>query len=274
MAIGKNKRAGKKNGRKGVKDPFLRKEWYDVIAPNNFKTRKVCKTCVNKTIGLKVAADSLKGRVFEANLSDLQDKDESFAYRKVQLRVDEIDGKRCLTNFHGMDLTNDALRSLVRKWQTTIEAHCDVKTADGYFLRMFCIAFTAKMDNAVRRPGHPLTVYAQSSRVHQIRLRMMSIMRHQASSCTLHELVSKFIPELIAKDIKKACFGIYPIDNVFIRKVKILRMPKYDVNKLLEIHTDVATEDTGKKVEAPAEAAEPAEPVVGDVPAEVAPKAN
>ena len=62
------------------------------------------------------ANDYLKGRVLEVSLGDLT-KDEDRAFRKIKLRVDEIQGKNCLTNFHGMDFTSDKLRSLVKKWQ-------------------------------------------------------------------------------------------------------------------------------------------------------------
>ena len=54
-----------------------------------------------------------------------------------------------------MDFTTDKLRSLVRKWQTLIEAHVEVKTTDGYMLRMFCIGFTKKRAGQVNAtPGH------------------------------------------------------------------------------------------------------------------------
>lgn len=80
----------------------------------------------------------MKGRVFTASLADLQ-KDEDQAHRKIKLRVEDVQGSKCLTNFYGMDLTTDKLRSLVRKWQSLIEAHVDVKTTDGYTLRVFAI---------------------------------------------------------------------------------------------------------------------------------------
>ena len=62
-----------------------------------------------------------------------------------------------------MDFTTDKLRSLVRKRQSLIEAHIDVKTTDAYTLRMFCIAFTKKRVNQQK-----VTCYAKASQVRQV----------------------------------------------------------------------------------------------------------
>jgi small subunit ribosomal protein S3Ae len=172
------------------------------------------------------------------SLADLN-KDEEQSFRKIKLRIDEIQGKNCLTNFHGMDFTSDKLRSLVRKWQTLIEAHVDVKTTDGYLLRLFAIGFTKRRPSQVRK-----TTYAQSSQVREIRKKMFEIMTREATSCDLKELVQKFVPEAIGREIEKAARSIYPLQNVYVRKAKILKAPKFDVSKLLELHgesTDVGS---------------------------------
>jgi small subunit ribosomal protein S3Ae len=101
-----------------------------------------------------------------------------------------------------MDFTTDKLRSLVRKWQSLIEAHVDVKTTDGFMLRVFCIAFTKKRANQVKR-----TCYAQSGQVRQIRKKMVEIITREATSVDLKDLVQKFIPEAIGTDIEKSCQG-------------------------------------------------------------------
>ena len=103
---------------------------------------------MNRTTGLKNANDALKGRILEVSLADLQ-KDEDHSFRKVRLRIDEVQGKNCLTNFHGLDFTSDKLRSLVRKWQTLIEANVTVKTTDDYLIRLFAIAFTKRRPNQI-----------------------------------------------------------------------------------------------------------------------------
>lgn len=37
------------------------------------------------------------------------------------------------------------------------------------------------------------------------------------------------------KEIEKACQGIFPLQNTAIRKVKVLRAPKLDITKLMEV---------------------------------------
>jgi hypothetical protein len=51
----------------------------------------------------------------------------------------------------------------------------------------------------------------------------------------------------IGTQIERECQGIYPLQNVFIRKVKILKKPKFDSFKLMELHGETRTEDTGVK---------------------------
>jgi len=257
MAVGKNKGlkiGGKKGVKKKIVDPFTRKDWYDIKAPNTFKVRQVGKTLVNRTAGTRIAADGLKGRVFEVSLADLQKEENAErSFRKFKLLVEDVQGKNCLTSFHGMNLTTDKLRSMVKKWQTLIEAHVDVKTTDGYMLRVFCIGFTKKDEMSTKK-----TCYAQSAQVKNIRKRMIRIISREVSKTDLKGVVNKLIPDSIATDIEKACQGIYPLHDVHIRKVKVMKRPRFDLTKLMDLHgegsgtTTVTTDSaTGEVVERP-----------------------
>ena len=49
---------------------------------------------------------------------------------------------------------------MVKKWQSMIEARVDVKTSDAYTLRLFCVGFTKKRQNQIKK-----TSYAQTQQV-------------------------------------------------------------------------------------------------------------
>merc|ERR1712186_47507 len=247
-------KGGKKGAKKKIIDPFTRKDWYDIKAPSIFKVRDVGKTLVNRTQGTRIASDGLKGRVYEVSLADLQaETDAERSFRKFKLICEGVQGKNCLTNFYGMNLTTDKLRSMVKKWQTLIEAFVDVKTTDGYLIRVFCIGFTRKQDMSTKK-----TCYAQAQQVRNIRKKMIDIISREVSSTDLKEVVNKLIPDSIARDIEKACQGIYPLHDVHIRKVKVLRRPRFDLTKLMDMHGEgsgkavVSTDpNTGEVVERP-----------------------
>merc|ERR1712227_895058 len=93
-------------------------------------------------------------------------------------------GKNCLTSFHGMNLTTDKLRSMVKN----------------------------------------------------IRKRMIRIISREVSKTDLKGVVNKLIPDSIATDIEKACQGIYPLHDVHIRKVKVMKRPRFDLTKLMDLH--------------------------------------
>jgi len=229
MAVGKNKKMGKKGAKKKAVDPFSRKEWYDIRAPAMFTNRNIGKTLVNRTQGTRIATDFLKGRVFEVSLGDLNNSE--FDFRKFRLICEDVQGKTCLTNFHGMKFTRDKLCSIVKKWHTLMEANVAVKTTDGYVLRLFCIGFTKRQNHQIKK-----TSYAKSSKVRQIRAKMVEIMQKEVAACDLREVVNKLIPDSIGKDIEKTCSYIYPLQDVYIRKVKVLKKPKFELGKLLEMH--------------------------------------
>jgi len=271
MAVGKNKKLGKarKGGRTRKADPFLKKEWYDVRTPACFSVKSAGKTIATKTQGIKVARDTLLGRVIEVSLGDLKENTEEEAFRKFKLRVEDVNGFNCLTQFHGMDLSTDKLRSLVRKNQSLIEAHVDIRTADGYSVRVFAIGFTKKHKEHVKK-----TAYSSAAQTRAIRKKMKEVMNKETTGVDLHELVNKLTLEQIGKEIEKHTQAIYPLKDVLIRKVKMLRAPKADVSKLVEaaggadllakstgvVATGVkpavvpGLEDTGMKVDSEAEA--------------------
>jgi len=246
MAVGKNKKlnvGGKKGNRKKVSDPFQKKEWYDIKAPTMFDIRNCAKTLVTKSSGTKISSDGLKGRIMELNLADLQShaggdanvKDEDQGFKKVKLCIEDVQNRNCLTDFHGLNFTRDKMCYMVRKGQSKIMANLDVKTMDGYTVRLFCVGFTTEQKDQLK--SH---CYAQTSQIRRIRKIMRDIIHTEASKGFLRDLVKNLIANSMEAEITKKTSRVFPLKNVHIYKCKVLRKPKFDITKLMELHKEGA----------------------------------
>ena len=257
MAVGKNKRmskGGKRGAKKKIQEPMLRKEWYDVVAPENFEVRQFAKTICNKTQGLKIAADNLRGRVYEVNHADLTKdaptKDQAF--RNVKFEVLEVNGRNLLTQFHSLSLTTDKIRSLLRKWCTLIEAPLEVTTADGYRLRLFAMCFTKKQRGQLSK-----NCYSKTRLEKWVRLRMQKIATARLSKLNINDAVTMLMNDVLVDEMSKRCNAIVPLRDVKFSKVKVIRTPKFEMAKLYDAHGEIPASKEGEAREVE-EAEEPA----------------
>lgn len=265
MAFGKNKKVpkGGKKGGKNKQDKFAKKVWYDIRAPSylgsassddkkrlvNFKRCGL--TVVSKTAGQRTESEGLMGRVAEINLADLNGNSDD-SHRKVKLEVQETQGKACLTEFHSMGFTRDKMCQMVKTKQSLIEAFVDCKTTDGYVVRLFVIAFTKransdKTGNDANR--HIMTrrfCYAQSAQVKKIRQRIVAFLSQEVAKGSLQQGIKNIISSTWEDKLKKLVERIYPCEPIHIFKAKLVKKPKFDITRLLEVHNKA--DDSSMKV--------------------------
>lgn len=165
--------------------------------------------------------------------------------RKIKLVVEDIDGKTLKTSFYGMDVNRDKLCQFIKKRQTLIEAFVDVKTTDGYLLRVSVIGFTRPVPGQIKK-----TSYAKTSQIKAIRKKMIDVISKE-SATNITEFVKKLITDVVVEKITKDCQKIYPLNNVCVKKVKMLKKVALDAVKLDELYKGqviaaAATEGTGE----------------------------
>lgn len=155
--------------------------------PAHFKSRHIGQTPVTKTAGLRVATDVINHRVYEVNLGDLNPGAEDLnGNTKFYLQTQLVSDGKCLTNFHGMDITRHKYGSLFRKGCDCIDVFMDIPTTDGYLLRVFVIAFTDRFRFQRRKNCH-------------VKGRVIRMMRAGIYETLHNELGKVSIPVLVTK---------------------------------------------------------------------------
>jgi len=64
---------------------------------------------------------------------------------------------------------------------------------------------------------------------------MIEVLKKEAEANNLTNFVKNLITDSPGENIARACQSIYPLNNVVVRKVKMLKKPKMDATKLNEL---------------------------------------
>jgi len=230
MAKGKNKQQQKGKGGRGKNErhAFSKKQWYKIQSPPSVANSvQVGWTPVNKTQGTKLSKDSLIGRVCEVSYADIQENT-LFPYKKVRMQVEEVKGSSLYTSFYGINIIKEKLYQYLRKRMSLIDVVADIRTQDGYILRVLITTFTAKKPNQQK-----INNYAKHSQIRAIRKAFVKYIARRASKSAISEFAQHVISDDVSQKLLDKGKKIYPLSHVMVRKIKVLKKSKIDVNKLV-----------------------------------------
>jgi small subunit ribosomal protein S3Ae len=71
---------------------------------------------------------------------------------------------------------------------------------------------------------------------------MMEIMLKECQSNSLKDLFKKILSDTVSKTITEECSKIFPLQNVMVHKAKVLKKPKFDLTKLMELYQEDKSE--------------------------------
>ena len=184
-------------------DGWKEKKWYTIVAPE-FLNRA--------TVGQTVASDPalLADRIIETTVGEMSGE-MSKNNIKMRFRIVRVNGDVAETIFLGHHLTNDYMRSIVKRQTSKVDAILTVRTADGYIVTIKPTCFTVKR--------------ARTSRIKAIRNLMTRIVVRRAVKSNFEDLIQEIVTGKLSSMVYKQTKNIYPLRRVEIRKTEVVKTP-------------------------------------------------
>ncbi|WP_407282636.1 30S ribosomal protein S3ae [Methanolobus sp. WCC1] len=184
-------------------DKWKSKTWYNVETPEFISRTNIGVTPAEEP-------EQLIGRVVETTVGEIAN-DFTKHNTKLRLEINNVSGDIANTRFLGHEITTDYLRSIVKRQTSRIDANLDVKTKDGYVIRVKPICFTVKR--------------ARTSQIKGIREVMAKIVLERAAELNFEQFIEEAIMGKLSANIYRNAKSIYPLRRVEIRKTEVKTVP-------------------------------------------------
>lgn len=186
-----------------VRDKWRMKEWYSVFTPPYFGELNVADIpCEDPA--------KLVGRVVKATLYDITG-DFTHQSTKLYFIIANVNDKRANTILKGYEYSADFLRSLVRRGSSRVDGIFDVKTTDGYGVRMSIVAFAHGQ--------------VKGSQGRALRGVMKRIVEEKVKGLAYDQLCHEMSLGKLGSDVYNEAKKIAPLRHVGVRKSKLTSMP-------------------------------------------------
>ncbi len=184
-------------------DSWKEKKWYSIEAPE-YLNRSV--------IGQTISSDPslLIGRIVETTIGEMTN-DISKNNIKMIFKIVDVKGDKAESIFIGHTLTNDYLRSIVKRQTSKIDSILTIKTSDEFIITIKSTCFTTKR--------------ACASKIKGIRDLMTKIIVKKSIKYNFDELLQEIITGKLSSLIYKQAKNIYSIRRVEIRKTEVISTP-------------------------------------------------
>lgn len=178
----------------------IRKEWYDLIAPEILS---------NKVYGSTLSSDSklVKGRKVKLPLNHFINTDKY--YLNVILKVNAVENNRALSSLNGIEISREYLYRMVRRGSDKLDIIEDVETKDGKKIRVKMVGITLKR--------------SESNVLKNLRKKIVEILKNFAEKSNYEDFMKSIFQDTFQKKVMEGVKKIYPLKAFEVRKVEILK---------------------------------------------------
>lgn len=186
--------------RRRARDTWKEKSWYIIKTPIAFG---------DKEIGYTPSRDPnfLIGRGVEVTMRELTG-DFSKQYIKLKFEVDNVAGDIANTKFTGHKVTNDYVRSMIRRGTSRIDTSVLIKTKDDHKMKFHVLAITTRR--------------SKSSQQKFMRETITELVEKLATERSYEDVIETSVNGRMASEIYHRAKKIYPLKRVEIIKSKVL----------------------------------------------------
>lgn len=182
-------------------DKWKKKQWYEIIAPSEFKRVTLGDTIASKP-------ELLKGRHIKVSLRKLSNQIKK-QFVEIIFEINDVKGNKAYAESIGLEVPESFIKKFIRRKSSKIQMVQDAKTKDNAVIHVKSMVLTARK-----------TATAQRTVIRRIMEKEIALFCANSNKETI---ISDLLNEELPKSIADKCKKIVPVKRIEVIKARVYR---------------------------------------------------